>query len=98
MPTIAGLNAAKLAAVLQSNIKKRLSDFPWRRAVAVGHHDHRNARLQVKKQVRLMRRKPTADAILQLCADSLSDSDPLREFWTRWLQKITGTNRYRICA
>jgi len=40
--------------------------------------------------------KPTADAILQLRADSLSDSDPLREFWNRWQQKITGTNRYRI--
>jgi hypothetical protein len=39
--------------------------------------------------------RPTAAAILQLRADSLSDSDPLREFWTRWQQKITGTNRYR---
>jgi len=42
--------------------------------------------------------KPTADAILQLRADSLSDSNPLQEFWNRWQQKITGTNRYRISA
>ena len=42
--------------------------------------------------------KPTAEAILQLRADSLSDSDPLREFWNRWQQKITGTNRYRTSA
>jgi len=40
--------------------------------------------------------KPTAEAILQLRADSLSDSQPLQEFWTRWQQKITGTNRYRV--
>ena len=39
--------------------------------------------------------QPTAEAILQLRADSLSDSQPLRKFWTRWQQKITGTNRYR---
>ncbi len=39
--------------------------------------------------------QPTAAAILQLRADSLSDSDPLAAFWTRWQQKITGTNRYR---
>jgi len=42
--------------------------------------------------------QPTAEAILQLHADSLSDSQPLKEFWTRWQQKITGTNRYRISA
>mgnify|MGYP003724071419 FL=1 len=40
--------------------------------------------------------QPTAEAILQLRADSLSDSQPLREFWIRWQQKITGTNRYRV--
>ena len=39
---------------------------------------------------------PTVEAILQLRADSLSDSKPLKEFWTRWQQKITGTNRYRV--
>jgi len=42
--------------------------------------------------------QPTADAILQLRADSLSDSRPLKKFWTRWQQKITGTNRYRTNA
>ena len=40
--------------------------------------------------------QPAAEAILQLRADSLSDSQPLREFWIRWQQKITGTNRYRV--
>lgn len=40
----------------------------------------------------------TAAAILQLRADSLSDSEPLQEFWNRWQQNITGTNRYRINA
>jgi len=40
--------------------------------------------------------QPTANAILQLRADSLSDSNPLQEFWNRWQQKITGTNRYRV--
>ena len=37
---------------------------------------------------------PTVETILQLRADSLSDSQPLQEFWTRWQQKITGTNCY----
>jgi len=40
----------------------------------------------------------TVDAVLQLRADSLSDSQPLQGFWTRWQQKITGANRYRISA
>lgn len=39
--------------------------------------------------------KSTADALLQLRADHLSDSQPLESFWTRRQQKITGTNRYR---
>ena len=42
--------------------------------------------------------KPTADAILQLRADFLSDSQPLQKFWIRWQQKITGINRYRTSA
>jgi hypothetical protein len=42
--------------------------------------------------------KPTADAMLQLRADSLSNSQPLQKFWNRWQQKITGTNRYRTSA
>ena len=42
--------------------------------------------------------KPTIDALLQLSADSLSDSRPLQTFWTRWQQKITGMNRYRVNA
>lgn len=42
--------------------------------------------------------RSTAEAILQLRADTLSDSQPLQAFWTRWQQKITGTNRYRACT
>ncbi len=41
----------------------------------------------------------TADAILQLGADSLSDSQqPPRKFRDRWQQKINGMNRYRTNA
>lgn len=40
----------------------------------------------------------TAEAILQLRADALSDSKPLADFWTRWQNAITGMNRYRISA
>jgi hypothetical protein len=40
--------------------------------------------------------KPHAEAILQLRADFLSDSQPLHGFWKRWQQKITGINRYRM--
>jgi len=39
--------------------------------------------------------KETVDAILQLRADYLSDSNPLGAFWERWQEKITGSNRYR---
>ncbi len=38
------------------------------------------------------------EAILQLRADFLSDSRPLDDFWRRWQEKITGTNRYRVGA
>jgi len=40
--------------------------------------------------------KSHAEAILQLRADFLSDSQPLHGFWNRWRQKITGINRYRM--
>jgi len=39
-----------------------------------------------------------AEAILQLRADFISDSAPLQDFWRRWQQKISGTNRYRTSA
>ena len=39
--------------------------------------------------------RPTADSILQLRADSLSDSQPLKPFWTRSRANQTGANRYR---
>lgn len=42
--------------------------------------------------------KDTAEAVLQLRADSLSDSRPLDKFWTRWRKNLTGTNRYRTNA
>ena len=42
--------------------------------------------------------KSTTEAILQLGADFLSDSQPLQKFWNRWQQKITGMNRYRTNA
>lgn len=42
--------------------------------------------------------RPTAEAILQLRADVLSDSKPLQGFWNRWLNGISGMNRYRVSA
>ena len=42
--------------------------------------------------------KNNINAILQLRADFLSDSQPLKPFWQRWLEKITGANRYRVNA
>ena len=42
--------------------------------------------------------KSTTEAILQLGADFLSDSQPLKKFWNCWQQKITGMNRYRTNA
>lgn len=36
-----------------------------------------------------------AEALLQLRADSLSDSRPLDRFWTRYLDQLAGANRYR---
>jgi hypothetical protein len=42
--------------------------------------------------------KNTAEAVLQLRADSLSDSRPLDKFWPRWREYLTGTNRYRTNA
>jgi hypothetical protein len=39
--------------------------------------------------------QPSSEAVLQLRADSLSDSDPLASFWTHWRTRQTGTNAYR---
>lgn len=40
-------------------------------------------------------RQDTGETLLQLRADSLSDSTPLKQFWSRWLKKQTGANTYR---
>ena len=39
-----------------------------------------------------------AEAILQLRADYLSDTKPLREFWQRRQETMTGQRRYRCAA
>jgi hypothetical protein len=43
-------------------------------------------------------RRDSGDAVLQLRADSLSDSQPLTAFWRRWQAQQTGANRYRLAA
>jgi len=43
-------------------------------------------------------RADAAEAILQLRADSLSDSDPLDHFWPRWHAQQDGSNRYQTTA
>jgi hypothetical protein len=40
-------------------------------------------------------RRDTGDTLLQLRADSLSDSRPLDGFWIRWFRRQTGANTYR---
>jgi hypothetical protein len=42
--------------------------------------------------------RETGEAVLQLRADSLSDSRPLLAFWNRWQSHQTGTNRYQTAA
>ena len=39
--------------------------------------------------------KSTGETLLQLRADSLSDSNPLRKFWHHWRSHQTGTTTYR---
>ncbi len=43
-------------------------------------------------------RRDSGDAVLQLRADTLSDSDPLTPFWQRWQSQQTGANCYRVAA
>jgi hypothetical protein len=40
----------------------------------------------------------SGDAVLQLRADTLSDSKPLDAFWRRWQSQQTGANCYQIAA
>ena len=40
-------------------------------------------------------RNDHVNAILQLRADSLSDSQPMDKFWIRWRANLTGANQYR---
>lgn len=42
--------------------------------------------------------RQTGEAVLQLRADSLSDSRPLTSFWNRWQSQQTGANRYQTAA
>lgn len=39
--------------------------------------------------------QPSGEALLQLRADSLSDSEPLDTFWNDWRNQQTGSNHYR---
>lgn len=40
-------------------------------------------------------RRDAGETLLQLRADSLSDSRPVKTFWHRWLSRQTGANTYR---
>ena len=42
--------------------------------------------------------RTSGEAVLQLRADSLSDSRPLEGFWRRWQAQQTGSNRYHAVA
>jgi hypothetical protein len=42
--------------------------------------------------------RDSGEAVLQLRADSLSDSKPLTHFWRRWQAQQTGSNRYHSAA
>jgi hypothetical protein len=43
-------------------------------------------------------KRESGDAVLQLRADTLSDTQPLTTFWFRWQTQQTGVNCYRIAA
>jgi hypothetical protein len=43
-------------------------------------------------------RRDSGEAVLQLRADTLSDSLPLQPFWHRWQARQTGANRYHTAA
>lgn len=43
-------------------------------------------------------RRDSGDAVLQLRADTLSDSRPLDAFWRRWQTQQTGANCYHTAA
>lgn len=43
-------------------------------------------------------RRTSGDSVLQLRADSLSDSQPLAAFWLRWQCQQTGSNHYQTAA
>ncbi len=43
-------------------------------------------------------RKDHGESLLQLRADSISDSKPLAAFWATWRSSLTGVNRYRTSA
>lgn len=40
-------------------------------------------------------RRDSGETLLQLRADSLSDSQPMNAFWSRWLTRQSGANTYR---
>jgi len=42
--------------------------------------------------------KPASECVLQLRADHLCDSKPLKPFWTRWHADQTGSNHYQIAS
>jgi len=88
------------AITYYSNHESRMNDPEYRRlGLPITSSLMESAIKQLSRRVKGTEKfwnQPTADAILQLHADSLSGSDPLEAFWTRWQQKITGTNRYRV--
>ena len=43
-------------------------------------------------------RQDHGESLLQLRADSLSDSEPLVKFWTHWRAGQSGSNCYRTAA
>ena len=85
-----------------SNQKKRM-DYPEyrRRGLPLTSSHIESAVKQINRRIKGTEKfwkRQCAEAILQLRADCLSDSQPLHAFWIRWRADLTGANQYHAIA
>lgn len=98
----AGPSAAERALTYYRNHRKRMNYPEYRRrglplTSSLMESAIKQINLRVKGSEKFWQ-SDAAEAVLQLRADSLSDSHPLDHFWPRWHAQQDGTNRYRSTA
>lgn len=92
---------ARALTYLRNNAKRMAYDQYRRQGLPLTSAHIESTIKQINRRIKGTEKfwlQTVSECILQLRADSISDSKPLDQFWTRWQANQSGSNRYQIAC